>query len=45
MFSICCHFNDYSHKYDYVIINMTTNMIVGDYDYKYDYNYDYKWWA
>jgi hypothetical protein len=35
--SNCCHFNNYGHNYDYMIINMITNMTIGDHDYNYDY--------
>jgi hypothetical protein len=38
MFSNRCHFNDYGHNYDYMIINMITNMAINDYNYKYNYN-------
>jgi hypothetical protein len=34
-----------SSNYDYVIINMITNMTLVDYDYHYNYNYTYKYWA
>ncbi len=24
----CCHFNDYGHNYDYIIINISTHMTI-----------------